>query len=362
VTARGGEGVDGVDAGGLLVDVVVAPRDVTVRVDVTPGQTVALLGPNGAGKSTVLGVAAGLVEASSGTVALAGRSLVGVPPHRRRVALLAQEALLFPHLSVLDNVAFGPRSRGDGRSASRDVAHRWLARVGAEDLAPRRPGTLSGGQAQRVALARALAAEPLLLLLDEPLAALDVDVAPVTRQVLREVLADRTALLVTHDVIDALMLADHVVVLEDGRVVEEGPTREVLTRPRSTFAGRIAGLNVVPGRWDPGAVTRGEHRFHGRPDGVEPGPGEHVVAVFSPSAVTLVGGPAPDGASNTWTGRVQDVEPAGDRVRVRTRVAELVLTAELRASAAAAVDLAPGAVVHLSVPADAIAVHPAHRG
>ena len=168
-------------------------------------------------------------------------------PHRRGTALLAQEPLLFPHLTALDNVAFGPRSAGAGRAQARETARHWLAEVDAADLAGRRPGELSGGQAQRVAVARALAADPGLLLLDEPMAALDVHAAPLLRRLLKRVLAGRRAIIVTHDVLDAYMLADRVIVLEEGRITEDGPTREVLQRPRSRFAAGLAGLNLVAG-------------------------------------------------------------------------------------------------------------------
>ena len=172
-----------------------------------------------------------------------------MPPHRRGVGLLAQQPLLFPHLSALANVAFGPRAQGVSRRAATARARELLAAVDAGALADRRPAQLSGGQQQRVALARALAAGPGLLLLDEPLAALDVDATPAMRALLRRTVRDgnRTAVLVTHAALDALVLADRVVVLTAGRVVEEGPVREVLARPRSPFAARIAGLDLVPG-------------------------------------------------------------------------------------------------------------------
>src|ERR671916_1117461 len=225
--------------------------DATVRVG--PGEVVAVLGRNGSGKSTLLAAIAGLLRPDTGRIVLDGRVLtdtaagVQLAPHRRRVGLLPQEPLLFPHLSVLDNVAFGPRSAGMRRPEAREAALRRLTEVDAAQFAPRRPRRLSGGQAQRIALARALAADPDLLLLDEPLSAVDVEFAPALRSLLHSVLQDRLAIIVTHQVIDALVLADRVVVLEGGRVVEQGPTREVLTRPRSAFAARLAGLNLISG-------------------------------------------------------------------------------------------------------------------
>ncbi|MCX6398928.1 MAG: ATP-binding cassette domain-containing protein, partial [Propionibacteriales bacterium] len=193
----------------MLIEATVADRGLDVTFEVAEGETVALLGPNGAGKSTTLAVLAGLLRPDTGRVVIDGDEVTGpgrwVRPHARRTALLAQEAMLFPHLSVLDNVAFGPRSTGAGRREARATAEHWLAEVDAGDLASRRPAQLSGGQSQRVAIARALAADPRLLLLDEPMAALDIDVAPALRQLLRRVLADRTTVIVTHHVLDALL-------------------------------------------------------------------------------------------------------------------------------------------------------------
>lgn len=245
---------------GLRVAVRLAERGLDVELTVGAGEVLAVLGPNGAGKSTLLDIVAGLLPPDGGEVRLAGRVLtdvakgIAVPPHRRGVSLLAQDPLLFPHLSVAANVAFGPRSRGLGGRAAAETAQEWLRAVDATELAARRPGGLSGGQAQRVALARALAVQPRLILLDEPMAALDVTVAPAMRALLHRVLREParnahapSAVLVTHDIVDALTLADRVVVLEAGRIVEQGPVGEVLSRPRSTFAAHIAGVNLLMG-------------------------------------------------------------------------------------------------------------------
>jgi molybdate transport system ATP-binding protein len=228
----------------LDVHVVVEPGRLDVRFSLSEGETLAVLGPNGAGKSTLLDVLSGLVRPDSGHVRLGDTTLVStgndtrdtwLPPHARGVALLAQEALLFPHLSVRDNVAFGPRSAGSDRARARVIAERWLDRVDAAGLADRRPRRLSGGQAQRVAVARALATEPRLLLLDEPFGALDAGVAPAMRRLLAEVLVERTVVIVTHDPLDALALADRVIVLDEGRIVEQGGTRDVLLNPLTDF-------------------------------------------------------------------------------------------------------------------------------
>lgn len=335
----------------------VVERAYDVAVDVADGETVALLGPNGAGKSTTLDLLAGLLRPDSGTVTLDGRELTGprswVAPHDRRVALLAQDPLLFPHLSVLDNVGFGPRSAGASRAASRESARHWLAEVGAADLADRAPAQLSGGQAQRVAVARALAADPRLLLLDEPMAALDVAVAPALRQTLGRVLAGRSAVVVTHDALDALLLADRVVVLEDGRVVEEGPASDVLARPRSAFAARIAGLDMLRGTWADGVRTSDGLLVHGLVTGPAPEPGDPVVAVFRPAAVGVFREPPGGSPRNAFAVEVTDLEPRGDQVRVRAGD----LAADVTTYAAAELDLAPGTSVTFSVKASEVAVY-----
>ncbi|GAA4782571.1 ATP-binding cassette domain-containing protein [Microbacterium gilvum] len=212
------------DGGGAFLGIRarVDARGVDVDLRVAHGETVAVVGPNGAGKSTLLAVAAGLLRPDAGTVELDGVELAGprrwVPPHRRGIVLMAQQTLLFPHLSVRDNVAFAPRASGLSRAAARDAAERWLVETGVRALAERRASDLSGGQAQRVALARALAAEPAVLLLDEPMAALDVDAAPELRALLARALGGRTAVLVSHDPDDVAALADRSVRMAAGRV------------------------------------------------------------------------------------------------------------------------------------------------
>lgn len=343
----------------LVVDVTVAHRDVEVAFEVAAGETVAILGPNGAGKSTTLDVLGGLLRPDSGRVVLDGDELTGedrwVAPHARRTALLAQDPLLFPHLSVLENVAFGPRSRGAGRAAARASATTWLAEVDATDLADRRPAQLSGGQAQRVAIARALAADPRLFLLDEPMSALDIAVAPALRQLLRTVLADRTAVIVTHHVLDALLLADRVVVLDGGRVVEDGPAGVVLSRPRSAFAARFAGLNLVSGVATPDGVRRPDGSvLHGTPADPAPAGGSEAVAVFRPSAVA-VHREAPGGSPrNVLAVRVDELEPLGDVVRVRAGD----LAADVTVAAVADLGLAPGQEVSFVVKATEVDVYP----
>jgi molybdate transport system ATP-binding protein len=338
-----------------------ADRAIDLGLQVGDDEIVAVLGPNGAGKSTLLGVIAGLLRPDTGRAVLDGRVLfdvgdrrpVWVPAHDRGVALLAQEPLLFPHLSALDNVAFGPRSVGRGRGESRAVATRWLSEVEATEYGDRRPGQLSGGQAQRIAVARALAADPRLLLLDEPMAALDVAVAPAIRQMLRRVLAGRSVVVVTHDALDALLLADRVVVVEDGRVVEEGPTTQVLARPRSAFAARIAGLNMVRGTLH-GHGVRGSDGLVVEGLVEEPiGPGEGALAVFRPSAVAVYRRPPGGSPRNVIGVAVEELEPRGDQVRVRTPH----LSADVTAAAVAELDLLPGTPVFFAVKASEVAIY-----
>ncbi len=316
---------------------------------VAEGETVAVMGPNGAGKSTLLAVLAGLVKPDDGVGTLAGRPMyqrgTWVPPHARGVALLAQEALLFPHLSVLDNVAFGPRCAGASRSASRGIAERWLNEVDAMDLAARKPASLSGGQAQRVAVARALAGEPELLLLDEPLAALDISVAPMLRRMLRRVLQGRSAVIVTHDVVDALLLADRVVIVDGGRIVEDGPTRKVLETPRSSFAAGLAGMNLLTGKTIPGGLETPEgFSVSALADHPLP-PGEEAAAIFSPRAVAVHRKPPGGSPRNVLAVRISDLEQHSGRTTVRAGH----LSAEITTAAAAELDLVPGMEVYFSV-------------
>lgn len=357
---------------GLELRARVAARGLDVELSVAPGEVVALLGPNGAGKSTLLDVTAGLLRPDEGRVVLDGRVLVdtakdvAVPPHQRSVALLAQEALLFPHLTIRENVAFAPRSAGAGRREAYAAADRWLDQVDATELADRRPRKLSGGQAQRVAIARALAAGPELLLLDEPMAALDVGVAPAVRALLRRVLrtGDRTAILVTHDVLDAVSLADRVVVLDAGRIVEEGAVERVLARPRSVFAARIAGINLVAGKMRDGVLDTVAGAVHGiAEDGCDDG--ESAVAVFSPTAVA-VHRMQPEGSPrNVFRVRIAEIEGLGrygQAIRVRAvdhPDGSVGPVADVTAAAVAQLDLAPGDDVWFAVKATEVAIYPA---
>jgi len=237
------------------VDGQMLARDWYVRLDIDPGQVVAVMGPNGAGKSTLAGVVTGLLALDGGQVRIgerivdAGNGRV-LRPGRRGVALLTQDARVFGHMSVLDNVAYGPRSHGQGRMRSRAIALRQLEALGCAHLAARRGGQLSGGQTALVGLARALAVDPAVLVLDEPTAALDIDTQMLVRRQLRSRLeqTSTTTLLITHDVADTTSVADRLVVLERGRVVEDGTVQQLLNDPRTPFTAQLAGLMRFTGQ------------------------------------------------------------------------------------------------------------------
>ncbi|WP_111836416.1 molybdate ABC transporter permease subunit [Actinomyces bovis] len=337
-------------------------RDVDVELQLPAGHVLALVGPNGSGKSTVCQVAAGLLDAAGGQLSLGGRLLDGpgvfVPAGKRGVALLRQDPGVFTHMSVLENVAFGPRCQGFSRSQARERAQTELMAVGASHLAGRRGGELSGGQAARVALARALATSPRLLVLDEPMAALDVGARTQLRSLLarRVAQAGLTVLLVTHDVVDVAALADTVMVLDAGRVVESGPAAQVLTAPSSHFSASLTGLSVLPGVVE-GDATAPRLRLEtgmllasrpGQADLPEPGPG---AALVPPDAVALY----PDGASagsprNCLPGTVSALERTGGLVTVSVALAGTalpgpMLRAAVTAGAVAELGLVPGSEV-----------------
>jgi molybdate transport system ATP-binding protein len=304
------------------------PGRVSIAAVAETGQVVGVIGPNGAGKSTLLRAVAGLVP-SRGEVRVADRAWTGLSVRERGVGMAFQDRLLFPHLSALENVAFGPRSAGSSRSEARRTAQDWLDRFDVGDLARRKPHQLSGGQAQRVSIARALATDPRVLLLDEPFAGLDVGVAASLRVELARHLAayDGVTLLVTHDAIDALTLADVVWVLEGGELVQVGPPREVAARPLTRHVARLVGLNVL---------TEDE-RF----------------SSFSPSAVTVSLQEPSGSARHRWPGTVTSLAPHGDAVRLLVS-GQHELLADVTPAAVAELELAPGRRVWLSVKETAV--------
>jgi molybdate transport system ATP-binding protein len=309
---------------GLDAHLVVPGR---LRLDLTaePGEVVAVIGPNGAGKTTLLSALAGLV-ATPGSIVVDGRSWTDPPlaVRERGVGLVFQDQRLFPHLSALDNVAFGPRARGTSRGEAVRRARDWLERFGISDLAARRPAQLSGGQAQRVAIARGLALDPVLLLLDEPFGGLDVGVATALRLELGRHLAAYSGitLIVTHEAIDAVTLADRVVVLDSGRVAQVGTPLEVASRPRTEHVARLVGLNVMR-------------------------EGDTFVA-FSPSVVTVSLTEPHGSARHRWPGVIAHAAPHGGTVRLLV-TGRHDLMADVTAASTAELQLTPGREVWLSV-------------
>lgn len=347
----------------------VVARDTDFQFTVGDGEVVAVLGPNGAGKSTLLGLIAGLLRPDEGRVVIGDTTVADasdgtfVPAHSRGVALLAQDPLLFPHMTVAANVAYAPRCRGHNRSRARSVAQQWLRAVDAEDLAERRPSQLSGGQAQRIALARALAAEPRVLLLDEPMSALDVTAAPAMRRLLRDMLTAerRTAVVVTHDLLDALAMANTVVVVEDGRIVQQGPVREVLAAPRSAFAARIAGTNLVSGTVAAPGVLKTSWGTAISGAGDLP-VGTSAVALFTPAAVSVHLDVPHASPRNVLAVTIAEMDVHGSTVRIRgadQSDGSAGLSADVTAAAAADLDLVPGLRVYFVVKAHEVAIHPA---
>jgi molybdate transport system ATP-binding protein len=326
-----------------------------VEFSVADGEVVALLGPNGAGKSTALRALAGLVAAGGG-VTVDGQDLSGVPVERRRVGLVFQDYLLFPHLSTVDNVAFGLRCQGLGRAASRNAALDWLHRMELDGFADAKPATLSGGQAQRVALARALAVQPRLLLLDEPLAALDAGTRLTVRAGLRRHLAgfDGATVLVTHDPLDAMVLADRIVVIEAGRIVQSGTPVEITRRPRTDYVARLVGLNLYRGRARDGTVAVAGGGSLAVDDPVS---GEAFVA-FPPSVVALYPQRPAGSPRNVWPVTVAGVERYGDRMRVQLDGRPAVV-ADVTPAAAAELDLLPGKGLWAAVKATETHAYPA---
>jgi molybdate transport system ATP-binding protein len=336
--------------------------DLWLDLQVEEGETVAVLGPNGAGKTTLLRALAGLVPIESGRVLLDDRVLddparaLHVAPESRPIAVVFQDYLLFPHLDALDNVAFGLRCRGTARRDARRRAQEWLARVGLDDRGGVRPAALSGGQAQRVALARALAVEPRLLLLDEPLSALDYRTRAELRHTLRAALDafPGIRLLVTHDPLEAMALAARLVVLEKGRVVQMGSAAEIAARPRSAYVADLVGVNLFRGRAHGDRIALDGGAELTAPDA---GSGD-VFAVVHPRAVALHRR-APEGTPrNVWRAPIVTLDADGPRIRIRCGGA-IPIVAEVTRPAMEDLHLDQGGEVWVSVKATEIVVYPA---
>jgi molybdate transport system ATP-binding protein len=342
----------GLSLGTLSLDVPLAAE---------PGQTVVLLGPNGAGKTTVLRAIAGLLALDEGRVAVDGHVLddptsgVWIPTERRPIGYVFQDHALFPHLSAVENVGFGLRARGVRRREAARRSREWLERVGMADNAGARPSALSGGQTQRVALARALVLDPRVLLLDEPLSALDASTRVDTRRELRRHLEahEGARLVVTHDPVDAMTLGDRVVVLEAGRVVQAGSLTELRERPRSRYVADLVGVNLYRGTADGGRIRlsdRGELVAAGHAQG-------DVFAVVHPRAVALHRREPEGTPRNVLAGTVDHLDVEGDRVRVIVAGA-VPVTAEVTPAAVAELELTAGAAVWASIKATEITAFP----
>jgi molybdate transport system ATP-binding protein len=349
----------------LTADVVVSNGSFTLEVDVAAGdgESVAVLGPNGSGKTTLLRSLAGLSPLRAGRVELDGRVLddpatrVFVPPEERSVGVVFQSYQLFPHLSALDNVAFGLRARGMRRGPARKEAAAWLARVGLGDKALSRPAQLSGGEAQKIALARALTTRPALLLLDEPLAALDVSAGADMRHELRTQLASfpGVRLIVTHDPLEAMALADRLIVMEAGRIVQAGTAQEITTRPRSDYVARLAGTNFYRGS---ASATHVELTGHAATLNVASAQTGDVLVVVPPRAVALHRETPSGTPRNVWQGTIDSVEPLDNRVRVRV-LGPFPIVAEVTRAAVQDLGLREGQPVWVSLKATEVEVYPA---
>jgi molybdate transport system ATP-binding protein len=338
--------------------------DLSLDLVVEPGEVVALLGPNGAGKTTALRAIAGLLPLEDGRISLGDQVWDEPPrtfrtPDRRPIGVVFQDYLLFDHLSCLENVAFGLRARGLDKHSARAEALRWLDIVGLSSYARTRPRSLSGGQAQRVALARALATDPDLLLLDEPLAALDASTTLHVRAELGQHLRryEGRTLLITHDPLDAMVLADRLVIVENGRVVQAGRPTEIARRPRTDYVAQLVGLNLYRGTASGTTVDLVEG---GTITLAEPATGPVHVA-FPPTAVSLYPEPPSGSPRNTWPAVVTGIEQHAHTVRVRlnaTPTGPATLLADITPAAVADLHLSPGQPLHATLKATEIHTYP----
>jgi len=327
-----------------------------------PGEVVGILGPNGAGKSTLLSAIAGLIPVSAGRITLGDRVMDDagsgefVETAGRPVGFVFQNYRLFPHMNVRDNVAFSPRARGMRREAAESTAAHWLTRLGLTELADRKPGQLSGGQSQRVALARALAGHPQLLLLDEPLSALDAGTRLDVQAELKRHLADFAgpSLLVTHDPLEALVLADRVLVLEGGRIVQAGTPSQVARQPATDYVAKLVGLNLYAGHADGANVKLDRDGNFIIPDRGQQG--DVLVAVRPSAIVVSTQQPVAGSARNAWQARIVGMTLLADRIRLDLDGKPSAL-ADVTPAAVAELSLVSGAEVWLTVKATDLEVY-----
>ncbi|HEY2949784.1 MAG TPA: ABC transporter ATP-binding protein [Micromonosporaceae bacterium] len=333
-----------------------------IALSIAAGEVVALLGPNGAGKTTAVRALAGLAPLAAGRIRIANRVLddphrgLWTPTEHRPVGVVFQDYLLFPHLTALDNAAFGPRSHGATRHEARAQAAAWLTRVGMAEYARRKPRQLSGGQAQRVALARALAVSPALLLLDEPLAALDARTRLDTRAELHRHLTEHpgATLLVTHDPLDALVLADRLVIVEHGRVVQEGDATAITAQPRTDYVARLVGLNLYKGRAEAHTVRVADGFVLTVAETID---GDVFVA-FPPTAVAVHPNRPGGSPRNTWPATVTGIQRHGDNLRIQLE-GPITAAADITPAAATQLRLEPGQQVWAAVKAAETRAYPA---
>lgn len=335
----------------------------TVNLDLAarPGETIGLLGPNGAGKSTALRALAGLFPLTAGRLTLDGEVMdsadddVFVPPERRPVGVVFQDYLLFPHLTVLENVAFGLRAAGVSRREARTRAGSALERLDMDHYAQTRPGSLSGGQSQRIALERALITGPRLLLLDEPLAALDASTKIEVRSELKDHLAEFAGItvLVTHDPLDAMVLADRLVILQDGNAVQSGTPGEIARHPQTDYVANLVGVNLYRGGSD-GMVVSLDNGGQLTVASSHQGP---VLVAFSPNAVSLHVERPVGSARNSWPVRIRGLENHGLTTRIDLAGPPDVL-ADITPAAVADLDLTPGSRLWAQLKASEIRVYP----
>ena len=340
-----------------------------VDVTVEPGEVLGVIGPNGSGKTTLLRALAGLTPITDGRITLGDQILDSVQPaafvapEQRPIGFVFQNYRLFPHLNVRDNVAFAPRCRKAGRKQSRLIADHWLHRLRLANLAERKPAQLSGGQAQRVALARSLAADPGLLLLDEPLAALDARTKLEIRAELRRHLTEfpGATLLVTHDPLEAMVMADRLIVIEDGRIVQHGDPASVARRPATQYVARLVGLNLYRGtlgsygriilRDNAGTLVTTRHL-----PADDPPPGPVLVAIRPTAIAVHTARPDHSSPRNIWAGMVTGLELLTDRVRAQVTGRPSALV-DLTPDAVAELDLVEGSEVWLSAKATDLDVY-----
>lgn len=344
------------------LDVALGSLVLDVAITIGEGEVVAVLGPNGAGKTTLMRAIAGLLPLRGGHVRLDGQMLEDVASHqyvptdKRSIGVVFQDYLLFPHLTVRENVAFGLRSRGVARRSASERANEWLERLGLVSYADARPAQLSGGQRQRVALARALAPKPRLLLLDEPLSALDLTTRAEVRRDLRRHIGSFPGLrlLVTHDPLEAAALADRLVVIEQGRMVQSGTSEEITERPRSQYVAELVGVNLLKGRAEHGSIRLANGSVVAAA-AAEPG---DVFVTVHPRAVAVHRHKPEGSPRNVWHGRIAGLDRMGDRVRVRIE-GDVSIVAEVTSAALSELQLGEGEGAWLSFKATDVGVYPA---